>query len=133
MPVSVNLTWRSGISAALLIVAIACATVPASRQSGDARPPGRALLHVTNKSVDDLQLFLMRSGTAIRVGRLPGLSTRVFELSGSQLGDGGEIQLVAGSRSNPSAHRSSVFAASFGHRIAWVIDYRVPSDVVIVR
>jgi len=135
MPPPSTLTLRNRISVVMLItvMVIACATTPPSSRVDGAGPASRAILQVTNKSVDDLQLFLMRSGTAIRIGTMPGLSTRVFMIPLSQLGDGGELQLRAGMRTSPHSHRSGIFAATVGQRIAWVIDSRVPSDVVTVR
>jgi hypothetical protein len=135
MPPSSPLTLRNYISVALLIAVMvnACATTQlSSRFGGDGSPSG-AILQVTNSTIDDLQLFLVRSGSAIRIGTSPGLSTAIFMIPLSQLGDGGELQLRAGMRASPHSHRSGIFAATGGQRISWVIDSRVPSDVVIVR
>jgi hypothetical protein len=123
---------RSGV---LICVGIAasCATTGGWTRADAAASPGQAILQVTNKSVDDLQLSLVRSGTTIRLGTIAALSTRVFLISDGQIGDGAELQLSAGTRSRPNWKHSGAFSASVGKRITWVIDAAVCSGSVIIR
>jgi len=132
MTARVRTPWRRYLLAASTLATLACATTPATVPVGEITASS-AILQVTNSDFDDVSVFLVRSGTLIRLGTVAGLSRGVFQLSGAQLGDGGELRLVASTRSNTSAHRSGTFMASAGQRISWVIDSRLPSEVVIVR
>ncbi len=115
----------------LLVMIPACA---ARLQTHEFHAATRGVaLRVTNKSVDDRQVFLVRSGTAIRLGLIQALSTRVFWISDAQLGSGGDLELRAAARSNSYVQRSATFSASVGQRIEWVIEDQLPSEVVIVR
>ncbi len=133
MDASLQPSMRRRLRAALLLLATACTTAPASIRLDAAGYAGGAILHVRNTDFDDVTVVLVRSGTPIRLGAVPGLSSRVFTLAGAQVGDGGELQLLARTRSNPNAQRSAAFMASVGQRIAWVVNTRQPSDVVVLR
>ena len=93
----------------------------------------RAILQVTNREVEPLQLSLVRSGTTIPIGTVPSLGTRTFLLNASQIGNGDALQLKAGTRADVSAYQSAVFSATVGQRIEWVINRTVASDVVVVK
>ncbi len=108
--------WRGYVHLPSLILALGCATTSATVRAGDATPANSAILQVMNSGVDDQTIFLIRSGTPIRLGTVPGLSPGVCEVSGAQLGDGGELQLPASTRSNARC-RSSVFMAAAGQKI----------------
>jgi hypothetical protein len=54
-------------------------------------------------------------------------------LSDVLLGSGAEVELFATPRSNAYGKRSTAFTVSAGQRIAWTVDDKQPSDVVIVR
>ena len=133
MPARVPQAPGTCFFATMLLALIACAPTPTMNRVGMDGPGIRTILTVTNKKFDPQQVSLMRSGAVIPIGMVPALSTRVFLLSGSQFGDGGTLQLLAGSRSDASAFRSGTFSAMVGHRIEWVINLGVASDVVIVR
>lgn len=129
--------WRHtpsySLAAAVCLSAVACATSQIARPHDDVSVPRGASLQVTNSAADDLQVFLVRSGTAVSIGAVPAQSTRVFLLNRAQLGDGSELSLLAKPRSGFYEQRSAVFAASAGRRIAWLVAERHPSKVVIVR
>ena len=120
----------------LYLIALATVLSCAPNQGYDFGISGRdsrAILQVTNRELDPLQLSLVRGGTTIPIGAVPGLGTRTFLLNASQIGNGDALQLKAGTRANVSAFQSAVFSATIGHRIEWVINRNVASDVVIVK
>jgi hypothetical protein len=116
----------------MLNAVIGCAAVP-GYEVGIVGRDHRAVLHVTNRGLDHLQLSLLRSGANIPIGSVPALGSRTFYLTGSQLGNGGALQLRAGTRANVSVFQSAVFSATVGQLIEWVIDRALASDVVIVK
>jgi hypothetical protein len=133
MPATWSHARRYSLSALICVSAFACTTSPLARPRYDLLLATSASLQVTNAGSDDLQLFLVRSGTAVSVGTLPGHSTRVFWLTPAQLGEGSDLSLLAKPRSEVYEQRSAVFTVTIGQRIAWVVSPRQPSEVVIVR
>lgn len=118
--------------AAALVTIVSCAA-NAGYEVGMAGRDSRATLQVTNRGLEPLQLSLVRSGATIPIGSVPGLGTRTFFLTGSHLGNGVALQLKAGTRANMSAFQSTVFSATIGQLIEWVIDRGAASDVVTVK
>lgn len=120
------------VSVVTLSAVIGCTAVR-GYEVGIAGRDHRAVLHVTNRGLEHLQLALLRSGATIPIGSVPALGARTFYLTGSQLGNGGALQLKAGTRANVSVFQSALFSATVGQRIEWVIDRALASDVVIVK
>lgn len=118
MPTSAKLRMR--ITPMLLMLALGCATASPTLDHSS-RPTG-AILHATNKSLDDLELSILRGGLVIPIGKVPAFSQRAFVIAGSQLGPGGQMQIQAGTRLNPQLRRSPVFTVSVGQRIDVLVD-----------
>ena len=110
------------LSAALLL-AIACAGNARQHNLAPSPRNGGATLLVSNRSLDDLVIALVRGQTRIRIGMVNALSTRRFEMTGAQFGAGGEARLSASSRNHSDLRVSAPFLAAAGHAIEWVIDF----------
>jgi hypothetical protein len=80
-----------------------------------------------------MQLYLVRGATVIRLGVVPGLSSRTLGITGAQLGNGGELHLEARTRSDPDARRSPVFTAVRGQWIVWTLNVHRSTDTVMIR
>jgi len=88
---------------------------------------------VTNRAFSDMQLYLVRGGTAIRLGVVPSLASRTLGITSAQLGNGSEMHLEARTRADPDARRSPVFVAGPSQRIVWVINVHRSTDTVVIR
>ena len=78
-------------------------------------------------------VYLQRSGTEIPLGRVPGLATQQLSIPEVVLGAGSDLRLTAGTRGRPATYGSLPFDWLPGRTIEWTIDYRLPSNAVIMR
>ena len=90
------MSLRNGLlAAALVAVALAGACAPMAQARG---PNGigqeQTALIVENNNWQDMALYLLRSGTKVRIGSVPSFSKARIPLSGALIG-AGEIQLLA--------------------------------------
>jgi hypothetical protein len=90
------MSLRNGLlAAALVAVASAGACAPMAQARG---PNGigqeQTALIVENNNWQDMALYLLRSGTKVRIGSVPSFSKARIPLSGALIG-AGEIQLLA--------------------------------------
>jgi hypothetical protein len=90
------MSLRNGLlAAALVAVAPAGACAPMAQARG---PNGigqeQTALIVENNNWQDMALYLLRSGTKVRIGSVPSFSKARIPLSGALIG-AGEIQLLA--------------------------------------
>lgn len=89
----------------VLAAAPACARAPAA----DEGPPPRTetMLRVENQDFLDMNIYAIRSGQRVRLGSVPGLSTRVLSIPMSLVGGGASLRFLAdpvGSARTPVSH-----------------------------
>lgn len=119
-------------TAVLLSLTAACASVtPIGRPGGELVARG-AILEIANNEYADLQVYLVRGGTAIQVGHVSGLTKRVIGIPGSMLG-AGDVQLMVRQRVDDAPRYSGPFMVMLGQRITWAINTNRVSDQVVVR
>ena len=90
------MSLRNGLLAAALVAvasAGACAPMAQARGPGGIGQEQTALI-VENNNWQDMALYLLRSGTKVRIGSVPSFSKARIPLSGALIG-AGEIQLLA--------------------------------------
>ncbi|HEX9704372.1 MAG TPA: hypothetical protein VGA20_03940 [Gemmatimonadales bacterium] len=90
---------------AVLCLAPGCAK-PAE---GDEDPAPRAetMVRVENQEFLDMNVYVVRSGQRIRLGHVPGLSTRVLTIPSSLVGGGADLRFLVdpvGSNRTPISH-----------------------------
>ena len=90
------MSLRNGLlAAALVAVASAGACAPAAQARGsEGIGQDQTALIVENNNWQDMALYLLRSGTKVRIGSVPSFSKARIPLSGALIG-AGEIQLLA--------------------------------------
>ena len=77
-------------------------------------------LEVRNDRWDDLTVYLEREGALLKLGTVPGLSSRLLNVPAVYLPNGGDVRLSA-SRPGSAAQATSVrFNLAPGQRIAWI-------------
>src|SRR6266498_5417300 len=85
-------------------------------------PQAEVAVSVENQNFADMNVFLIRGGQRIRLGTVPGLSTRILMVRPELIGYGTEVQFELhpiGGRGNPITERISV-------RPGDVITLRIP-------
>jgi len=90
------MSLRNGLLAAALVAvgsAGACAPMAQARGPNGIGQEQTALI-VENNNWQDMALYLLRSGTKVRIGSVPSFSKARIPLSGALIG-AGEIQLLA--------------------------------------
>ena len=120
--IGVAMTWTAG-----------CASAAAQRLTDGSRLAGDVVLQVTNRASSDMQLYLVRGGMAMRLGIVPGFSSRTLGITSAKLGNGSELYLEARTNAEPEARRSPGFAVVPGQRIVWVIRAPRSIDPVVIR
>jgi hypothetical protein len=117
----------------LLCTVVACAPVSAQPARPRLLSPDLAALEVTNKNWEDLLVYISKGESEMRLGIVPGLSTRTLFVPASFIASGTGFQLVAGPRSAPRRYISQPFDASPGRSIYWIVDYHITTSSVTVR
>lgn len=105
---------------AVLTGVSACARSAAARGEIPLRGHG-AVIEVRNDEFDDMMVYLVRGGTPIPLGLVPGLKRRVFGLSESQLADGGGLVLGAGQRGGQLQRLTLQFDLAPGRSATWIV------------
>lgn len=80
-----------------------------------------AVIDVRNDEFDDVIVYLIRGGTPIPLGVVPGLQRRAFGVSESQLGEGGGIALGTGRRGEPVQRATMQFDLAPGRSATWIV------------
>jgi hypothetical protein len=98
------------LPALLALVALAA---PACHRGAVApiNPRAEVALNVDNQNFLDMNVYLIRSGQRIRIGTVPGLSSRVLMLRPEYVGYGTELRFEVhpiGGRGNPISETISV-------------------------
>lgn len=76
---------------ALASLALAAATCARPRASEDMDPKVETALRVENQAYLDMNVYVVRSGQRIRLGTVPGNTTRVFMLAPYLVGPGAQL------------------------------------------
>lgn len=105
---------------AIALVAIFSACAPRAANRGSPRAEAATLLEVRNDRWDDLTVYLERGGTLLKLGMVPGLSTRVLRVPAAYLPYGGSVRLKA-MRPGFGVQAASVpFSLAQGQHAVWV-------------
>jgi hypothetical protein len=82
-----------------------------ARAGGEPTPQAETAVKVDNQNFLDMDVYVRREGQRIRIGMVPGLSTRVLMLRPDIVGNGSELQFEMhpiGARRNPISERITV-------------------------
>jgi hypothetical protein len=113
-------TYPVFVVLAVLMVASACVRSNSTRGAFPLRGHG-AVIEVRNDEFDDVIVYLIRGGTPIPLGVVPGLKRRAFRVSESQLAEGGGIALGAGRRGGPVQRATWQFDLAPGRIATWIV------------
>ena len=130
-PAKVHGAWAVALSLSVLFIG-ACTRANPAADFASLRARG-AVIEVRNEEFEDVVVYLIRSGTPIPLGTVPGLSRRALRVGEGQLGNGGGIALAVGIR-GASIHRvSTVFDLPPGRMAAWVVRAVGANEQPVVR
>lgn len=65
-----------------------------SQEDAGAVPRTETMLRVENQDFLDMNVYVLRSGQRIRLGSVPGLSSRVLPIPASLVGGGSELRFL---------------------------------------
>jgi hypothetical protein len=123
------------LSSRLLLLCAVVACTPTSTRSATRELLVRenSALEVTNRNWEDLLVYITKGESELRLGVVPGLSTRTLFVPAPFIASATGFQLVAGPRSAPRRYISQTFDVSPGHSIYWIVEYRRTTSSVTVR
>lgn len=113
---------------------LACSAFPVARTQGLA-VPGGVRIRVVNSTVADVVIWILRSDTPIRLGRVDSGDTRVFAANQAMIGSGGSLSLRAEATITGRRVVSSPrFTLDPGQSIEWTLrDGVAASSTLIIR
>jgi hypothetical protein len=103
---------RSVRTGALLLLIAVLASACAAFRGGDAPDEEPTTIEIQNQGFLDANVFVMRGGQRVRLGTVPGVSTRTFTIPRGVIFGGTTVRFVAepiGSRASPTSHDITVF------------------------
>jgi hypothetical protein len=95
----------------VLALAVCIAAGCSRRRTEPVNPQAETMLTVENQNFLDMDVFVVRGGQRIRLGMVPGLSSRILSLRPDLVGYGTELQIEVhpiGGRGNPITETISV-------------------------
>lgn len=109
-------------AAAAIVAAVAGGTGCASGAGGmylDDEPKDRrqTTLAVSNNNWSEMTIYVVRSGVQARIGRVPAMGARTFDIPPTLIGGAGEVSIVARPLASRYAFTSRRIMASPGQRI----------------
>ena len=116
-----------------LVVLVACA--PTARDSREPAAPASQgiVLQVTNSEWEDLTVYIAKAESVLRLGTVPGMSTRTLRVPAAFVGGGTGLRLLAGPRGAPHIYSSVPFDVSPGQGVWWTLEHRRPLSGVSIR
>jgi len=99
------------VRASLLVLAALVAVACHRGAPAPINPQAEVAVNVDNQNFADMNVFLIRGGQRIRLGMVPGLSTRILMVRPELIGYGTEVQFELhpiGGRANPVSETISV-------------------------
>ncbi|MGH7699382.1 MAG: hypothetical protein ACREMJ_02525, partial [Gemmatimonadales bacterium] len=91
----------------LAVLAAVPACAGTAKPDEDYVPRTETMLRVENQDFLDMNVYAIRSGQRVRLGSVPGLSTRVLSIPMSLVGGGASLRFLAdpvGSARTPVSH-----------------------------
>lgn len=85
--------YRCHVLLAVLLLAPAPGCVKPEEDEG-AVPRAETMVRVENQDFLDMNVYVVRSGQRIRLGNVPGLSTRILQLPASLVGGGADLRFL---------------------------------------
>ena len=82
------------VSLLLLLGLVSCSTVQ-TQQDPSKPPPPETTVEVRNQKPLDFTMYVMNETTRIRLGLVPGMSTRVFTIPAHLINDRGQLRFQA--------------------------------------
>jgi hypothetical protein len=109
-----------------------CTAVNA-RHDFDRTPQAGTELVIRNQTFDQLAIYLVRGGTRIRIGSVPGFSTHTLRLSRTLAGQGSDLRLVARPLGSRYTIGSDEFGIIDGASLAWTVGTSAASTFLVQR
>ena len=92
-----------------------------------------AIVEIQNQELDDMVVYLIRGGTPLRLGIVPGLTRRMLVVSDGQLGNGSGVSLAAARSGRPLERLSDLFNLPPGHVVTWRVRLAGTPEQPVVR
>jgi hypothetical protein len=104
----------------IVFVAAMSACTPRAARWTPASTGSATVIEVRNDQWDDLTVYLDRDGSLLRLGMVPGLSTKVLDVPADYLPRGGSVRLRATRHGSGVRAESVPFNMAQGQRAEWV-------------
>lgn len=114
--------WRLGTLTALALLCVAAACGRGRPASEDGAPePEPAAVHIENRTWSDLTIYLLRSGSRIRLGFVTSMDTVTFSLRDEWV-RGGSLRLIADPIGELAEFASEPLSLRPGDWVEWRIE-----------
>jgi len=121
---------------ALVLLALSAACAPRATPDPFRPPPANAeglTVEVADDHVLDMRVYLVRGVTPIPLGAVGSGEHRVFHVSAAELGQSGEIRLMADPLGSQDRFVTEPIQISPGQRVVWRLAHRLSLSSVTVR
>jgi len=125
---------RTAVALLLLALSAACAprTAPSPFRTRPANAEG-VTVEVSDDHVLDMRVYLIRGVTPVPLGSVGSGERRVFHVSAAELGQSGEIRLMADPLGSQDRFVTEPISVSPGQRVVWRLAHRLSLSSVTVR
>jgi len=127
---------RSGTAFVLVLLAFSAGCASPATPSPFRPPPANAeglTVEVSDDHVLDMRVYLVRGVTPIPLGSVGSGEHRVFHVSAAELGQSGEIRLMADPLGSQDRFVTEPIGVSPGQRVVWRLAHRLSLSSVTVR
>ena len=121
---------RIGLLSAALWALVACAGARSSGPAESLRGHG-AVVEVRNDDFNDVVIYLIRGGTPVTLGVVPGFSRRAFPIHEGLVGGGSSVSLGSGLRGEPIRRVTTPFELGPGRIASWLVRAGAPVEPVV--
>jgi len=121
---------RISIVSATLWALVACAGARNSGPAESLRSHG-AVVEVRNDDFNDVVIYLIRGGTPITLGVVPGFGRRAFPVGEGLLGSGSSVSLGSGVRGEPIRRVTMPFELAPGRIASWLVRAGAPVEPAV--
>jgi hypothetical protein len=112
----------------------ACAKSRSSDESAPAPAADAGMtLYVANHNLLDVRVFLLRDGQRQKIGVVPSMASRVFQVTTGELGGAYELQLLADPIGSRESFSTDPIPIQAGAIIEWQVEKDLKFSSVLLR
>ncbi len=129
---------RGARALAWMVTALAITACASTADSGlegaaPAAPYRSTTVRVQNNNWQDVNVYVLRSGSRFRLGTVPSVTERTFRLPSGLDTGGSDVELLADPIGSTRTHATGPILFSPGDQIVWKIENHLPLSSYTVR